>query len=227
VNRTTALPVADQLVQILADLRAAAGARARKAGPLGAVLGLVLVWLIRLFGRIDGIAARWHAGTLAAPKPRSIAAAPRQPRPAPPADAAPATPAQTLPRHFNWLADLLGAPADAAADRLRAVLADPELPTLIAAYPPAAPMLRRLCRALGVAIVPALRPRPRHPRPVLLPDPHPASGAVAPSPVPQPGMPAPSPQLWSHQPTDYEPPTHERISAALLRRRRHTLLYGI
>ena len=227
MSQTASLPLVDECGQIFADLRAAAGMRARKPGALG-VFALVVTWLTSLVCRIDAIAARWHAGTLRPPKERPLVAAePREKRPRPD-DAPLKTKAERLPRHFAWLADLLGAPADVAAERLRAVLAHPELPTLVAVHPPAAAMLRRLCRALGVALVPVLRPQPRTPRPTPYPEPHPDPRQPPPPTPPSAAAPPPQPppQLWSHQPTDHELPMDERIRLALIRRRNQILLYG-
>ena len=216
VTHPAAVPVADQLVEIFADLRVAAGVRARKAaGPVGPLLAIVLIWLTRTFGFMDGIATRWHAGTLTPPKPRTVAAASRK---------SSADPASRKPR--------------AATEKLRAVLDDPELPTLLAAYPPLAVKLRHACRALGVPPGRLLRRKSRLPQPVPHPMPEPVQHAPPPRAHPNDPPPPMRPEAQHDPRPGYGPPPPgtewtfiptelQLLRAELHRRRQHALRYGI
>jgi len=239
VSASPALPAADRLVQIVFDLRAAFGVRAEAAGPFGLVLALVVRWLDRLYLRFVRVAERARAGTLRPPLPRERKPAASTTRRTPPP--APSPGDERLPQKLSWLLGLIGAGAVASAEDLRAVLADPETAALLARAPQLARLLRPLCRALGVAFPKAHRPppRPRRPRPAPpeptadpMPDPAPDPGPrpatypaahppAADAPyriVPPPKPPPPDSVLWSHAPTDHEPPMSERVRAALRRR---------
>ena len=236
MTHPAAVPVADQLVEIFADLRVAAGVRARKAaGPVGPLLAIVLIWLTRTFGFMDGIATRWHAGTLTPPKSRNVAA---ERKPADPASRKPRAATEKLPRLLAWLRDLLGEPADIAAEKLRAVLDDPELPTLLAAYPPLAGKLRRVCRALAVPFGPLLRRKSRLPQPVPHPMPEPVQHAPPPRAHPNDPPPPQRPEAQHDPRPGYGPPPPgtewtfiptelQLLRAELHRRRQHALRYGI
>ena len=127
-------------------------ARPGLAGPL-----ILLIWtrLKRMAGRITRLAARVAAGPLPPPRRR------------------PARPCRTvspqchrLPRRFAWLVRVVPAAAFGAG-QLQALLAEPEMQTLIATAPQIGRTLRPLCRMLGVRLPPILqkpRPLPTMPR---------------------------------------------------------------
>jgi len=138
---------------------------------------LLLIW-----NRINGMARRFatlvkrvRAGTHKDPAPARSGNASPQPQGSPkPARAAPAA---KLPRHFNWLVNLLPE-AERFGGELCWVLQRPEILMLIAETPQAGRILRPLCRMLGVEPPPALLPRPLvrgappTPRPRPAPKPH-------------------------------------------------------
>lgn len=207
-----ALPPADRLVQIVFDLRGAAGARAAEAGPLGALLALAAVWLDRLYARLVSAAARLRTGALRRPlsPPQGAPTAPARTAPPPP-------PKRTdrLPQKLSWLVALLGVRAAVSVADLRAVLADPVTGALLARAPQFGRLLRPLCRSLGVRPAAALRlpPRPREPRP---PPAEPTPAAVPSRPPPaQSHQPT---SVLGHSPTDQALPMHERVQAYLRRR---------
>lgn len=178
--------ITEQLVQIVAMVRAAIGAYGiRLARPAhSAWIGQTLfasvpapqplpslapaLWVLfwnrlgRAQRRFHALHAAWRAGTL---RPSS----PRPPRP--PAEPARAgeprtTPAPALPRAFGWL--IRRAPeAGPAAGQLEQLVHNEDTRRFVAAVPRAGRHLRPLCRALGLVPPDYLRlpPRPRAPRP--------------------------------------------------------------
>ena len=139
---------AASFARLIAALCAAVAARLERPGRpglAGPFIVLICVRLQRMAGRVTRLAARAAAGTLAPPRLR-----PARPR------RAGAPHYQRLLRRFGWLVRLVPAAA-AGASQLQALLAEPEMTTLIAAAPQIGRTLRPLCRMLGVRSPPALR----------------------------------------------------------------------
>jgi hypothetical protein len=214
-----ALAAADRLVLIVADLHEAASVRAAAAGPLAALLALVASWLDRLFGRFARITARLHAGKI--PAPRSRAETVQRTQPARTAETAPLRRADRLPANARWLALLLGPQAAAFQAELCSLLSDrATVASLLEAAPHYARLLRPLCRAFGIPLVPALR-RPRPKREPVAPPPE----AQLRPPEPQP-PPLANPAVPSFTQT-VEEPMHARVARYLTRQRSGRPNWGI
>lgn len=144
-----AAPVAtglsNRMALILQDLCravAARGAGNRALAPL-----MVLLWsrLRRMAARFDALVAHVRAGRLPAAS-RARRAATR---------AAAVPPPQRLPRGFAWLVRLMPEAAGYGS-QLQHLLADPDMPALLAAEPRLGRILRPLCRMLAIDCVPEL-----------------------------------------------------------------------
>jgi hypothetical protein len=148
------LDPAARFTGIINGLFRAIGAR-RDAGFLAGPAAMLL-WtrLGQLRERIRRLAARLASG-----KGPGV---PRSRRAQGGTERKPRRPPQLMPRDLGWLIRLVPEAA-ACGSQLRHLLADPETATLIEAAPQLGRLLRPLCRSLGVAPPPGLRPPPRPP----------------------------------------------------------------
>ena len=167
------LTPAERFARIVATLLAMVGARVERPGKPGLAGPLSLAIAIRLErmrNRIARFAARWQAGTLTPPRPRTRQAAPRRRSAAGPWDHLP-----NLPRGRLWLVKLVPG-IGVGANYLRLLLDDPEMAAMIAAAPQIGRTLRPFWHMLS-----------GEPLPPLLHPPRPAAAAPAePSPDPTP-----------------------------------------
>ena len=133
-------------IDVLCGLIARHGLLRRLAGPL-----IVLIWQrVRTVGtQVGALLAQMQAS----PPRRHLNR--RSPRPG----ATPRRPAtrSTLPNTTAWLVALIPETAASAA-HLKLLLADPEVPALLATAPQLRRKLRPLCRMLGVRLPPQARP---------------------------------------------------------------------
>ena len=156
------MPTAETLAAIFFHLRAALAAAAHKHvqnPPLHTLMTDAYHYAGRLSRRLLALYARWHAGTLPTPRPRT-------PREAAPTEA-PQPRAPRLPRRRAALlrGDQLMANF---GSQLVHTLATPDGTRFLAEVPRAAGMLRPLLHLLGASTVltPLWKaPRPRAPRP--------------------------------------------------------------
>jgi hypothetical protein len=144
-------------------VRAAAGLGIVDMFPLETPL-IKLLWrrLRRMSRQFHSILARYHAGTL--PPPGSTPSRPARPRPAaaapPPSDWP--TPQQQAARYGALLR--LTYAATLRYFELKEMLADPDMPALVAEAPQLGRVLRPMCRLLALPPPPWLR-LPRRARP--------------------------------------------------------------
>ena len=226
---------AETLEEILADLHQGVGVQLAQAGWLRFLLAHVLGHLARLRSRCARLAAMLRTGALP-PRLRAREAANRRPvSPAPPLSLPPQNGPHAnlvlrlrVPTRARWLLTMLGDPAQVSRERLQALLADPEIVADIEAAPQLGRVLRPLCRALGVKLIPALRLRRRRGT-------SPAEAAAA-SPIQfsevrateacrkSPAQPPPSPPVYqgdySHLCLPHEPRFVRRLQESFERRRR-------
>ncbi len=160
------------VIAVLCGLIARHGHLRRLAGPL-----VVLVWQrVRNAGAQAAQAlARMQAGTLRRH--------PHRRKPRPPAVPRRRTARAALPRQRAWLVRLIPETAVSAA-HLQTLLAEPDMPALLAEAPQLRRALRPLCHMLGVALPPK-PPQPPPPQPpAQQPPPTPAPIAPASRPAP-------------------------------------------
>ena len=180
------LSPAENLVAVMATLRAVFSRHVTRAQSVDPLFGLIWRYLGRVGPRLERLLVRWRAGRLPA------ARTPRTPAPT----RAPLAPVERLrlPSAQGWLIRRVQ-PTAQLTGQLQALLDDDEMQALLAATPLAGRILRPLFRMLGIApLPPELRPPPTPP-----PAPPPtlsAQVAVVP-PVPDSRFPPvpPSPQI--------------------------------
>ena len=194
---TTPPAAADRFALIIGGLSRAVATQHR-VGLSG--LLIIAIWsrLIRIATSFAALAARVRAGTLPAPRRRASRPASSRPASSPPAPSGspPPRPASPfLPRGFAWLIPLVPHEAAGFGSQLAHLLTDPEMTALVSAHPGMGRILRPLCRMLGVATPPALRPA----RPALAassspPPATPPPATISPS---EPPAPIPAPASWA------------------------------
>ena len=184
---TTPPAAADRFALIIGGLSRAVATQHR-VGLSG--LLIIAIWsrLIRIATSFAALAARVRAGTL--PAPRRPASRPASSRPAPssPPPSHPVSP--RMPSGFAWLIPLVPHEAAGFGSQLAHLLTDPEMTALVSAHPGMGRILRPLCRMLGVATPPALRPV----RPALAAPSSPPPATISPS---EPPAPIPAPASWA------------------------------
>ena len=192
MTSTTPPAAADRFALIIGGLSRAVATQHR-VGLSG--LLIIAIWsrLIRIANSFAALAARVRAGTL--PAPRHRASRPASSRPAP-SGSPPSHPGSPfLPRGFAWLIPLVPHEAAGFGSQLAHLLTDPEMTALVSAHPGMGRILRPLCRMLGVATPPALRPaRPALAAPSSPPPAAPPPATISPS---EPPAPIPAPASWA------------------------------
>jgi hypothetical protein len=129
------------LSAVILGLRVAVAAWGGRRWLDEALVHLVHRRLGEMIRRIEGMVARFQAGTL---RPAGVRAA------APPREAQTAAGTRLWPCRFGWLVRAAAWEAAGLGCRLRAVLETPEVVAMLAACPQAVRVLRPLCRALAI-----------------------------------------------------------------------------
>jgi hypothetical protein len=157
-----AAQIAARFDALFAPLLLLIAARFRILGPV-----TVPLWtrLNRARQRLARLLACLAAGPLPPPRAPATPRAPRTPRGS--------SPPVRLPAGRGWLLAVLRHEAAVFTGRLEALLADPEVQSVLAAAPQAARILRPIARSLGCAPGPLALEAPRAPR-VRKPRPRPA-----------------------------------------------------
>ena len=158
------------------------GARVARPGKPGLAGPLSFAIHLRLQGirnRITSYVARWQAGTLTPPRPRTRPAGPRRPRKSPGKWDHLHLP--KLPRGKLWLVRLVPG-IGVGANYLRILLDDPEMAAMIAAAPQIGRTLRPFWHMLSTDPLPPLLQRPG---PAASPSPEPAARVAPPRPASQ------------------------------------------
>ena len=185
-------PPALRFAGIIATLLAMVGARVArpwKPGLAGPLTLAIAIRLQRIRNRLTRFAARWAAGTLTPPRPRTRPAAARRRGTTPgPWDHLP-----KLPRGRLWLVRLVPG-IGVGATYLRILLDDPEMAAMMRAAPQIGRTLRPFWHMLSGEPLPPLLQRPKPapappPPPATADRPPPAKPACAKPAHPEPSLP--------------------------------------
>ncbi len=163
-SMSRAIPLAARFAGIIATLLAMTGARLQrpgKPGLAGPLTVAIAIRLQRIGNRLARYAARFHAGTLAPPRPRRRPTGPRRHPPGQWAEL------PRLPRGRLWLVRLVPG-AGVGANHLRSLLDDPDMRAMLATAPQIGRTLRPLWQMLSDEPLPPVlrRADPPEPSPV-------------------------------------------------------------
>ena len=164
-------------------------------GPAGPFIHALTARLSRLTARFVDLARKYEAGTLPPLRPAMPAGqgAPATSQPT----TSKANPIARFPGGFAWLQRWLPVTVHPRGV-IEQVLADPELPGLLAAAPQAGRALRPLCHMLGI-VPPPILARPKRP---AIPRPEPVTQPAAPTSKragePRTPRPSPAPHPFRH-----------------------------